>query len=187
MSRRGCNRWHGVGEAVAIGIEIEAEGGRGDDLDVEIGERDAGGLADAIEAASHDVQRVLGGVEQDAACSRHREAAQAGDAGGDRDGDVEGEERLAAFGLAADDADGLLGPQAGDEPAVLFLALGEAPCGFDRQQAHLRRADAALVSAAGGAQVSRNSFSSMWRASRCAATASNSPAMVISARGLPWA
>ena len=39
----------------------------------------------------------------------------------------------------------------------------------------------------GAAQVSRNSFSSIWRASRCAATASSSPAMVISARGLPWA
>ena len=54
---------HGVGEAVAIVIEIEAEGGRGDDLDVEIGEREAGGLADAIEAAFDDVQRVLGGVD----------------------------------------------------------------------------------------------------------------------------
>jgi hypothetical protein len=38
--------------------------------------------------------------------------------------------------------------------------------GFDWQQAHRRRATAALVSA-GGAQVSRNSFSSMWRVSRC--------------------
>ena len=70
---------------------------------------------------------------------RHGEAAQAGDAGGDRDGDVEGEERLAALGLAADDADGLLGPQAGDQPALLLGALGEAPCGLDRQQAHRRR------------------------------------------------
>ena len=133
------------------------------------------------------MQRVLGGEEQDAAALRHREAAQAGDAGGDGDGDVEGEERLAALGLAADDTDGLLGPQAGDQPAVLLGALGEAPCGLDRQQAHRRRADAALVSVTGGAQVSRNSFSSIWRASRWAATASSSPAMVIRARGLPWA
>jgi hypothetical protein len=177
----------GVGEAVAIGLEVEAEGGGGDDLDVEIGERDVGGLADAIEAASHDVQRILGGIEQHPSGPRYGEAAQARDAGGHRNGDVEGEERLAALGLAADDADGLLGPQAGNEPAMLLLALGEAPCGLDGQEAHRRRADAALVSAAGGAQVSRNSFSSMWRASRCAATASNSPAMVIRARGLPWA
>jgi hypothetical protein len=49
---------------------------------------------------------------------------------------------------------------------VLVLALGETPCGLDGQKAHRRRADAALISAAGGAQVSRNSFSSIWRASR---------------------
>jgi hypothetical protein len=61
--------------------------------------------------------------------ARHAEAAQARDAGGDGDGDVE--EGLAAFGLAADDADGLLGPQAGDEPAVLLAALIEAPGGLD--------------------------------------------------------
>jgi hypothetical protein len=184
---------HGVREAIAIGIEIEAQGGCGDDLDVEIGERDAGSLADALEAASHDMQCILGGIEQHAARSRHRKAAQARDAGGDRHGDVEGEERLAAFGFAADDANGLLGPQAGNEPAVLVLALGEAPCGLDRQQGHPRvkpedrRAAAALMSTAGGAQVSRNSFSSMWRASHWAATASSSPAMVIRARGFPWA
>jgi hypothetical protein len=105
---------HGLGEAVAIGFEIEAEGGRGDDLDVELGERDAGGFTDTIETASHDVQRVLGGVEQDAACSRRREAAQAGNAGSHGDGDVE--ERLAALGFAAAAADGLLGPQAGNPP-----------------------------------------------------------------------
>src|ERR1700688_4597155 len=55
MSRRGCNRATVSARLFAIGIEIEAEGGSGDDLDVEIGERDAGGLADAVEAASHDV------------------------------------------------------------------------------------------------------------------------------------
>jgi hypothetical protein len=58
---------HGLGEVVAIGIEVEADSGRGDDLDVEIGECDAGGITDAIETASHDVQRVFGGVEQHAA------------------------------------------------------------------------------------------------------------------------
>ena len=99
--------------------------------------------------------------------SRHGEAAQARDAGGDRDGEVEGEERLAALGLAADDADGLLGPQPGDQPAVLLRALGETISWLDGKQAHLRR-PAVLGSAAGGAaQVSRNSFSSICRASRC--------------------
>ena len=177
----------GLGEAAAVGLHVETDGGRGDDEDVEIGERDAGGLADAVEAAAHDVERILGGKEQHAARARHAEAAQAWDAGGNGHGDVEGEERLAALGLAADDADGLLGPQAGDEPAMLLAALLEAPGRLDGQQRHRAVPDAALVSVTGGAVVSRNSFSSMCRASRCAATASSSPAIVISARGLPWA
>ena len=72
----------------------------------------AGRGADAFEPLAHDMQRILGGVEQHAARARHGEAAQARDAGSDRDGEVECKERLAAFGLAADDADGLLAPTA---------------------------------------------------------------------------
>jgi hypothetical protein len=82
----------------------------GDHLDVEVGERDAGGGADAFEPAAHDVECVLGGVEQNAPAARDGEAAQAGSAGGDRHREVEGEEGFAAFGLAADDADRLLRP-----------------------------------------------------------------------------
>jgi hypothetical protein len=64
------------------------------------------------------------------------EAAQAWDAGGSGHGDVEGEEGRAALGLAAADADGLLGPQGGDEPAMLLAALLEAPCRLEGQQRH---------------------------------------------------
>ena len=103
------------------------------------------------------MQGIIGSEEQDAAALRHGEAAQAWDGGSDRDGDVEGEGLLAAFGLAADDADGLLGTQAVDQPALLLGALGETPRRLDRQQAH-RRGSAALASVTGGAQVSRNSF-----------------------------
>jgi hypothetical protein len=107
------------------------------------------------------VQRVLGGAEQNAARTWHDEAAQARDAGGDRDGDIESEERLAALGLASDDTDGLLRPQARDQPAVLLGSLGETISGLDGQQAH-RRARASLGSGTGGvAHISRNSFSSM--------------------------
>ena len=131
--------------------------------------RHAGGGADAIEPAADDVECVLGGIEQDAAGVGHREAAQAGDAGGDGDGQIEGEEGFAALGLAADDADGLFGPQPVDEPALLLGAVGEAPGRLDRKLAHRRRRLAALVSlAAGTAQVSKNSFSSICRASRSA-------------------
>jgi hypothetical protein len=70
----------------------------------------AGGGANAFEPLAHDMQRILGGVEQDAPGPRNGEAAQARRTGRDRHGKVEGEERFAAFGLAADDADRLLGP-----------------------------------------------------------------------------
>jgi len=59
--------------------------------------------------------------------------AQARGSGGNRDGEVEGEEGFAAFGLAADDSDRLFGPQRGDEPALLLGALGQAISGLDRQ------------------------------------------------------
>src|SRR5271166_6949182 len=141
-----------------------------------IGKAEAGGGADAVEPPAHDVERVLGGIEQNAAGAWHAEATQARNAGRDRDGEVQGEEGFAALGLAADDADRLLGPQPGDEPALFGGAIGEAVGGLDGQQVHRRRPAAALASAAGGAaHVSRNSFSSICRASRSAAYASNSP------------
>ena len=68
------------------------------------------------------MERVLGGIQQHTPGPRHREAAQTRDTGGD--GEVEGQERLAELGLAADDADRLLGPQAGDQPALFIGALG---------------------------------------------------------------
>ena len=123
---------------------------------------DAGGGTDAFEAATDDVQCVFGGIEQDATGAADREAAQAGDAGGDGDGQIEGEEGFAALGLAADDADGFFRPQPVDEPALLLGAIGEAPGRLDRKLAHRRRRIAALVSfAAGTAQVSKNSVSSI--------------------------
>ncbi len=178
----------GLIEPSAVGFEIEAQAGSGDYLHVECGETDAGRGADTFEAAANDVKGVFGGIEQDAAGTADREATQAGDAGGDGDGQIEGEEGFAALGLAADDTDGFFRPQPVDEPALLFGAMGEAPGRLDRKLAHRRRRVAALISlAAGTAQVSKNSVSSIWRASRCAAASSNSPAMIISARGLPWA
>ena len=175
-------------EAGTVGLEIETQCRRGDHLDVEIGDRQTGGSADAVEPPTDDVQSIFGGVEQDASGLGHGEAAQTGRAGGDGDGQIEGEEGFAAFWLAADDANCLLGPQPGDQPALVQGAIGEAMSGLDGQRRHRRRPAAARVSAAGdAAQVSKNSFSSICRASRSAAAASSSPAMFIRARRLPWA
>jgi hypothetical protein len=100
----------GLIEPCAVGLEIEAQAGRGDHLDVEFGETDTGGGTDALEAAADDMERVLGGIEQHATGARDGEAAQAGDAGGDGDRQIEGEEGFAALWLAADDADGFFRP-----------------------------------------------------------------------------
>jgi hypothetical protein len=69
---------------------------------------DDGGYRDAFEASAHDVQCVLGGKQQDATGTWHGEAAQTWDAGGDRDGEVQRQERLAALRLAAAQAEGFL-------------------------------------------------------------------------------
>ena len=82
----------GLGEVAAVGIQIEPDGGCGDDLDVEIGQRHTGCCRDAFEASAHDVECVLCGEQQDATGMRHGEAAQTRDAGGDRDGEVQGQE-----------------------------------------------------------------------------------------------
>ena len=71
------------------------------------------------------MQRVLGGEEQDPAGTRHREPAQARQARCDGNREIECQERLAALGLATDDADGLIGPEPGDQPSMLLGALGE--------------------------------------------------------------
>ena len=121
----------GLFEAGAVGIEVEAQTGGGDHLDIELGEIAAGGGADAVEPAPHDMQGILGGVEEDAPGPLHGEAAQAGRAGRDGDGKVECEEGFAALRLAADDADGFLGPQAVDQPALFLCPLGEGIGGSD--------------------------------------------------------
>ena len=100
----------GLVEADPIGLEIETQCRRGDHLDIEIGEGQTGGGADPVEPPADDVEGVFGGVEQDASGLGHGEAAQAARTGGDGHGEIEGEEGFAAFWLAADDADGLLGP-----------------------------------------------------------------------------
>ena len=105
-------------QSLAVGAMIEAQGGDVDDGDVEGLEAGAGGAGDALEPGAHDVAGILGGEHQDRPRLVGVEAAQAGDAGGDRHGDVEGEEGLAAFGLAADDADRLSRPEPVDEPLL---------------------------------------------------------------------
>ena len=177
----------GLGEALAVLGKVEAEDGRGDDLHVEGIEAGSSGERDAFEAAAYDVQGILGGEEQDAALRDGLEAAEAGHARRDGYGHVEGEEGFATLGLAADDADGLGGPQSIDQPAALLGHDGERVGGTEGQKLGHRRARAACASLtvgaglgrsrSGGAKISRNSFSSSCLASRSAPAARRSAAM----------
>ena len=100
-----------LAQPVLVLGQVQAHARRGDDLDVERLEPDAGGPGDALQPRAHDVERVLGGEEQHAPGPGGPKPPQTRRAGGDRDGHVEGEKRLAALGLAADDADGLGRPR----------------------------------------------------------------------------
>jgi hypothetical protein len=128
----------GLEEAPAVGLDVEADDGVDDHVDVEAVPGDLCGSADAVQAGAHDVGRVLGGVEQHGAAGGDGEAPEAGHAGGDADGHAEAEEGLAALGLAADDADRGLGPQPVDEPALGRGLLGELAGAADVEAVHRR-------------------------------------------------
>ena len=81
------------------------------------------------------MQRIFRGEQQNPTGTRYREPAQARRSRGDGDGLIEGEERLAALGFAADDADSLLGPQTCDQPSALLGAFGQTPRGLDAGRA----------------------------------------------------
>jgi hypothetical protein len=174
---------HRLSETLPVELEIKAEAGSCNDVDVEVGQVDARGAGDAVKPSADGVQGVLGGEEEDSSWMWHLETPQTGRSGGDGDGHVEGEEGLTALGLSSDDADGFIGPQSVDEPAVLIWAGGEEVGELDRQT-HRRRPCGALgFPAEGGtAKTSKYSFSSSCRTSRCAPTASSSPAIVINVR-----
>jgi hypothetical protein len=122
----------GVDEADPVILQVEPQGGGGDDVDVEGREVDAGVETDPVEAAADDVQGVLGGKEEDGALVGDGETGKAGRARSDSNGELEGQDRLTAFRFPADYADGLGGPEVPDKPALLLwhdLQVGGAACG----------------------------------------------------------
>jgi hypothetical protein len=102
----------------------------GDDLEGKRFETDTGRRADALQAPAHDAEGVLGWEQENRSGMADRIPAQAGHAGGDADGQIEGEEAFAAFGLSAEDANRLVGPQALDEPVRQARGFGGDLAGF---------------------------------------------------------
>ena len=105
------HRGDGGLQLLAVVGEIEPETGHGDDVDRQVRERHAGRAANALEPRPHEMQGIFGGIEQHGPPTRRREPAQTRDAGGDGHDHIEREEALPAFRLAADNTDGLVGPQ----------------------------------------------------------------------------
>lgn len=127
---------HGACEAVLIGASIDPDGGGGDHVDGERVEAEAAVVTQPAEACLHDGGSVLGRVEQDEAGIFDDEAAECGRTARDRDGEVEGELRLAALGSAAEDADGGPRPERGDEPQLCLVGIDEVGGADERQLCH---------------------------------------------------
>ena len=118
------------------------------------------------------MERILGGKEQDARRLGGAEAAEAGGAGGDRNGEVESEKRFTALGLATDDADRLSTPERLNEPALFGRLRGQL-AGREKGQGH-RRLPA--LRGAGAPQTCRKSCSSSRGSlSRTAAASRSAP------------
>ena len=83
------------------------------------------GGRDAFQPLTHHGQRVFGREEQHRSAAPDMELSQAGGAGSDADGDIQSHEAFAAFGFAAQDADGLLGPESFDQPLSLRAGAGQ--------------------------------------------------------------
>jgi len=94
--------------------------------------------ADPLESAAHDVKSIFGGIEKHTAGMGDGKVSKTGRAGSDGDGHIEDEEALAGFWLAADDSDGLLGPETLDEPAARLISGAELVRGSERQGVHGR-------------------------------------------------
>lgn len=120
-------------EALLIVTQIESDGGCGDDVEREAGQVESSMVAEGDDALAHARQGVLGEVDEGGARVVDGEAIEAWGAGGDAQGEVESEETLRAFWLAAAKPDGLPSPDIAHEPLGAGLGGGQVVCAQDGQ------------------------------------------------------
>jgi hypothetical protein len=114
----------GVIEGDLIALEVEAETGSGDDVEVEAGEGEAAVVGELVDAVAELGEGVLGEIDDGGSRGIHLEVAEAGGAGSHRDGEVEAEPGFAGLGRATNDADGRSPPELPYKPAhVLWLGV----------------------------------------------------------------
>ena len=110
-------------ELVALGVEAQAVGS--DDVQVEACQIEAAVTAQVGDTVADAWQSILGEVHQDGSGGVDREATEGRGAGGDRDGEIKAEPRLANLGAAGDNADRVGGPEVAHQP------LGSVGLGID--------------------------------------------------------
>lgn len=111
-------------EALLVGGGVEANGGRGDDVEIEGIEGDAAVSAEGGDACAHLGQGVF---REEGECGSRLvdlKAIEHGRSGGDADGHVEPEPALGAFWLSTANANSG-GPDAVDEPRLRRRRVGE--------------------------------------------------------------
>lgn len=103
-------------QSVPVTLEVEAEGGCGDDVEIEAGEGEAPVLAELGDAVAELGQGVLGEIDHGGPRGVDLEATEAGGAGGDRDREIQSQPGFTRFCGPSNDADGAGAPQIADEP-----------------------------------------------------------------------
>ena len=182
----GTKIFHGVGEALAISWCIQAERVRGDDFYGQGLEGYARSLGDPCQSLANHSHRILGGKEQHAACPPNRELTQAGSARSDTDSDIQGQEAFATFGFPAQNADGLVGPEALDQPLHLSAGGGELAGALHGEGLGVhgfwaRRRIQGIVS-----KAAWTSSALTWRRPAAAAISRVRWSRLLTVRGTPW-
>ena len=112
----GLKLLNGLSQALAVQRQIQAQDRRGDHFDGQGLKGELSEGANPFQAGTDHAQGIFGGEKQDRARAMDGEASQTGGARGNANGQIQSQEAFAAFRFAAENADGLIGPEILDEP-----------------------------------------------------------------------
>ena len=108
-------------QSLLVDRGVEAEGGFGDDDEVEPLEVEPAVAADALEAGAYLRALILSEVDKGGARGLDREVVECRSTRGDAEGEIESEPTFQRLGVTAQDPSGSSSPEVLDEPAFLWL------------------------------------------------------------------
>ena len=106
----------GLVQSMLVALEIKAETGCGDDVEIEVLKRESAVLTQLGHAVTYTRQRVLGQIDEYRSRGMDLEAAEAGGTGSHGDREIQPHHRLAGFRSAADYPDSTGTPEVLNEP-----------------------------------------------------------------------